>query len=113
MRDLAPSIYRQRLMIEGVYTIPVDADTIRGYLIGLSDVCDMSMLNDPVVDWSPAGRWAGWVHWDASGAQVHAWVSPVRFFSADVYTCKSFDVATVAAYTGKLFDAAQFVARSY
>ena len=112
MPDLAPSVFRQRLMIEGNYTIPVNAETIRRYLIDLSDVCDMSLLNEPVIDWSPAGRWAGWIHWEASGVQVHVWIAPVRFFSADIYTCKPFDVTTVAAFTSRAFEA-EFVARSY
>ena len=34
--DLAPSICRQRLVVEGIPNAPIDDDAIRRYLMGLS-----------------------------------------------------------------------------
>ena len=52
----------------------------------------MRQLAEPVTHRSERYGWAGWVHWENSGAHFYAWDSPVPFFSVDIYTCKEFDV---------------------
>jgi hypothetical protein len=113
MPDLAPSIYRQRLVIEGTCDDPVSDAAIRDYLVGLSTVCDMKILLDPVTHRSDRFGWAGWVHWEGSGAHVYAWDRPLLFFSVDVYTCKAFDVAPTVEYTRRFFAAQQIVAKAF
>jgi hypothetical protein len=113
MPDLAPMIYRQRLTIEGTCDTPVDTETIRRYLVGLSDVCGMTMLMDPVTYRSDRNRSAGWVHWESSGVQVYAWESSRPFFSADIFTCKAFDVPEAVEFTKQSFGAREIVFKSY
>ncbi len=112
MPDLAPSIYRQRLVIEGTCDNPVSDADIRDYLVGLSAVCDMKILLDPVTHRSDRFGWAGWVHWEGSGAHLYAWDRPL-FFSVDVYTCKAFDVGRAVEYTRRFFAARQIVAKAF
>ena len=50
----------------------------------------MHLLLDPVTHRSDRYGWAGWVHWETSGAHFYAWEDPL-FFSVDIYTCKPFD----------------------
>jgi S-adenosylmethionine decarboxylase len=111
--DLAPMIYRQRLVIEGTCDQIIGADQIREYLRQLGTVCDMSVLTDPVTHCSPLYGWAGWVHWETSGAHFYAWEQPILFFSADIYTCKAFDPAQAIAFTEKFFDAGSVVAKEF
>ena len=89
--DLAPDIHRQRLVIEGNVTHTIDAESIVRYLTGLSHVTDMVPLMTPVTHRSDLYGWAGWIHWETSGAHFYAWEQPRRFFSVDMYTCKAFD----------------------
>ena len=112
-RELAPEIVRQRLVIEGVPAQPVDDDQIRRYLSALSREVDMVQLLEPVTHRSDVYGWAGWIHWETSGAHFYAWERPRLFFSVDVYTCKAFDVDTAVAFTRKWFSADPVVAKSF
>jgi S-adenosylmethionine decarboxylase len=113
MPDLAPSICRQRLVIEGTCDTPLSDTAIREYLVGLSDVCDMTILLDPVTHRSDRFGWAGWVHWEGSGAHLYAWDRPLLFFSVDIYTCKVFDMESAVDYTRRFFNADQIVAKAF
>ena len=113
MRDLAPMIPRFRLVIEGLCKAPIDDAAIRQYLRSLSDVCDMTLLIEPVTHRSDRYGWAGWVHWETSGAHFYAWEVPKLFFSVDVYTCKAFDHDAAVAFTAAFFDAREVVAQAF
>lgn len=113
LRDLAPAIHRQRLVIEGVRSVAVTAEEIRRYLTQLSEVCGMRPLIPPVTHRSERYGWAGWIHWETSGAHFYAWDEPEPFFSVDVYACKAFDNETAVVFTRDFFDATEIVARAY
>ncbi len=112
-RDLAPEIVRQRLVIEGIPARPVGAAEIRAYLSGLSREVDMVQLIEPVTHRSDLYGWAGWIHWETSGAHFYAWEQPRLFFSVDMYTCKAFDVDTAVSFTRAFLDADTVVAKSF
>lgn len=112
-RDLAPEILRQRLVIEGVPARPVDDEQIRRYLSALSREVDMVQLLEPVTHRSDIYGWAGWIHWETSGAHFYAWEQPRLFFSVDIYTCKAFDVDTAVTFTRDFFAAGALVAKSF
>jgi len=111
--DLAPSILRQRLVIEGLTREPISAVVISGYLSALSEVCGMVSLIEPVTHRSDAFGWAGWIHWETSGAHFYAWEHPRPFFSVDIYTCKSFDPAKAVAFTEDYLRTECVVGRSF
>ena len=113
MPDLAPMICRQRLVIEGTCDRPISDAAIRRYLRGLSKVCDMTVILEPVTHRSDRYGWAGWVHWEASGAHLYAWDTPLLFFSVDVYTCKPFDMQRAVDYTRRFFGAPRIVAKAF
>jgi S-adenosylmethionine decarboxylase len=112
-RDLAPSILRQRLVVEGTRAEPIDATEIRAYLKALSRVCDMTVLIEPVTHRSDRFGWAGWVHWETSGAHFYAWDEPFVFFSVDIYTCKAFDTHEAVEFTRAFLGADEVVAREF
>ena len=111
--DLAPDIYRQRLVVEGVPAWPISDKHIASYLKSLSCVCAMTVLIEPVTHRSDRFGWAGWIHWETSGAHFYAWEEPRLFFSVDIYTCKAFDPAVAVEFTRRTFDASQIVAREF
>ena len=112
-RDLAPDIVRQRLVIEGIPARPVDDAQIRAYLAALSREVDMVQLVVPVTHRSDRYGWAGWIHWETSGAHFYAWEQPRLFFSVDMYTCKAFDVDTAVSFTRDFLEAGTIVAKSF
>ena len=112
-RDLAPQILRQRLVVEGTCDEPIDAAQICEYLDQLAVVCDMRTLTEPVTHRSERYGWAGWTHWETSGAHFYAWEQPLLFFSVDIYTCKAFDPDRVIEFTAQYFDTNNIVGRSF
>ncbi len=113
MPDLAPGIYRQRLVIEGTCPDPIDAESIVGYLSELSAVCGMRTVLEPMTHRSERFGWAGWIHWETSGTHFYAWDEPRPFFSVDIYTCKAFDPLRAVEFTGSYFDADEIVAKAF
>ena len=111
--ELAPEILRQRLVIEGIPARPVDDEQIRRYLSALSREVDMVQLLEPVTHRSDLYGWAGWIHWETSGAHFYAWEQPRLFFSVDIYTCKAFDPDVAVAFTQEFFSAGTIVAKSF
>lgn len=109
MKDLAPNIYRQRLVIEGYPKKPITDSDIKAYLHELATVADMTELLSPVTHRSDLYGWAGWIHWETSGAHFYAWEQPLLFFSVDIYTCKEFNPQAVVEFTQKFFDTTEIV----
>jgi hypothetical protein len=109
--DLAPGIHRQRLVVEGIPAESIGARQIRNYLCRLSDLCGMVALIEPVTHRSDRFGWAGWIHWETSGAHFYAWDQPQLFFSVDIYACKAFDAAAVVEFTARCFDTSEIVAK--
>ena len=112
MKDLAPTILRQRLIIEGYPGFIIEPSHIKEYLSRLSKVLKMRTLTDPVTSKSPKFGWAGWIHWETSGAHFYGWRRPLLFFSVDIYTCKAFEVKAAVAFTQEFFAAHEIVYKS-
>ncbi len=92
-RDLAPQILRQRLVIEGYPALPISDDQIKDYLNRLSNFIGMRTLLVPVTHRSDLYGWAGWIHWETSGAHFYVDVAlefTRRYFEASDITYKSF-----------------------
>ena len=113
MRDLAPTIHRQRLVIEGIPGMTITSEEIVAYLAQLSSVLGMQALMQPLAHLSPKFGWAGWIHWETSGAHLYAWDDPMLFFSVDIYTCKAFQDGDAVRYTRDFFNADTVVHRSF
>ncbi|KAH8648456.1 hypothetical protein BX600DRAFT_475289 [Xylariales sp. PMI_506] len=111
--DLAPSILRQRLVVEGYPSKPISDVAIKQYLSKLSEVTAMRSLMDPVTHKSDMYGWAGWIHWETSGTHFYAWEQPVLFFSVDIYTCKQFDPQVVVDFTREFFQATDITAKDF
>ena len=113
MVDLAPEIYRQRLVVEGLVTEPIEAEQISTYLSRLSGILEMVTLLEPVTHQSDTYGWAGWIHWETSGAHFYGWDQPRLFFSVDIYTCKAFSAERAVDFTRDFFGATEVVYREF
>lgn len=113
MRDLAPDIYRQRLVIEGYPERPITDEDIKKYLSELSVTTGMVQLIEPVTHRSDLYGWAGWIHWETSGAHFYAWEQPRLFFSVDIYTCKAFSPDDAITFTRNFFNATEIEAKEF
>ncbi|KAK8099460.1 uncharacterized protein PG998_012701 [Apiospora kogelbergensis] len=111
--DLAPQILRQRLVVEGYPARAITETEIKDYLSQLSSITRMIRLLEPVTHKSDLYGWAGWIHWETSGAHFYAWEKPLLFFSVDIYTCKQFDPELVVNFTRDYFQASNITAKDF
>jgi S-adenosylmethionine decarboxylase len=112
-RDLAPAIHRQRLVIEGYPKTHITDGDIKRFLSRLSNELGMKELIEPVTHRSDAYGWAGWIHWETSGAHFYAWEQPLLFFSVDIYTCKPFDPDAAIDFAKRFFEASIVTAKEF
>ena len=108
LKDLAPEIYRQHLIIEAYPAFYITEKHIKEYLSKLSEVCGMKKLSEPVTHQSPLFGWAGWIHWETSGAHFYSWNKHL-FFSVDIYTCKKFSIEAAIEFTKDYFQVREIV----
>lgn len=116
MKNLEPKIFRQRLIIEGHYSIEADGETLRKYLTELSMILKMRIFSGPY-SWPP-DQWDhpevelhelnGFVAWAESGCHIYAWRF-CKFFTSDIYSCKKFSVKKVIEFTKKYFKSEDLV----
>jgi len=107
--DLAPEIYRQRLLIEGRWTIPVDEETVRRFLPDLAAHLGLRTYGPPVVHAPAAGQgrpenagYDAFVPLIDSGISGYFWSGP-RFLSVLVYSCTPFDADAAVVFTRTQF----------
>ncbi len=108
--DIAPDIFRQRLLIEGFFTREIDELVIKDYLLGIAQHLGLRSYGVPVV-FAPGagiGKEAN-AGFDAfmplidSGIASYFWTGP-RFVSVVLFTCMGFDDSRAIGYTRDFFD---------
>ena len=109
MKDLAPSILRQRLLIEALYDRSVSKTDIEAFLRELPAELSLRIYSDPVV-YSPGGEgkeenqgYDGFVALIDSGISIYVWEN-AKFLSVVIYTCKSFDAEAAIQFTQQYFN---------
>jgi S-adenosylmethionine decarboxylase len=118
MRDLAPDITRQRLLIEGRYGAPIDAAAVEAYLLDLAAHLQLRTYGRPIVH-APGGAgkdenegFDAFIPLIDSGISLYVWTRK-RFFAAVLFTCKRFDVDQALSFTRTFFAAADLEHRSF
>lgn len=108
-KNLAPTLIRQRVIIEGTSERIVEPEQIKAYLLALADVCKMQVLSDPVAYSAHDMGWGGWIHWKSSGAAFYSYPTNPPLFTVDCYTCRPFPAQDAAEFTRKFFHAIELV----
>ena len=108
MSKIAPNITRQRLLVEGYFTINVDQMTIEEYFDGVTKHLSLRTYGKPII-FSPEGTgkeenqgYDAFVPLIDSGISLYVWSSE-RFLSLIIYTCKSFDNDQAIEFTKTYF----------
>ena len=118
MKNIAPHIFRQRLLIEGFYTIGIDTKCITAYFRHITKALKLKAYGKPII-FSPGGAgkrenqgYDAFVPLIDSGISLYVW-SNAKFLSAVVYTCKGFDERKAVAVTKKFFKLEKTVSASF
>ena len=114
MKDLAPKIYRQRLVIEGLYSIQVNSSVLKEYMNKISEKIGMTIIYGPIVK-NLAGKifpkhkgFEAIMIWAESGTSVYTWENE-KFFTVDIYSCKKFDSKLAVNFTKDFLSAKKIV----
>jgi S-adenosylmethionine decarboxylase len=110
MKDLAPGIVRQRLLVEGFFSMKVNKQVIRRFFAGITDELSLNTYGYPAIHATGGAGNKINQGFDAfmplvdSGIALYVWSSS-RFFSAVIYTCKRFDNKMAVKFIKKFFKA--------
>ena len=115
MKNLAPEIFRQRLLMEGYYTIEVTRESLVGFLTGIASDLGLGAYGAPAI-FSPGGvgksenqGFDAFLPLVDSGISAYVWTSR-KFVSILLYSCKGFDETAAVDYTRKHFSIAGEIA---
>ena len=118
MKNLAPNITRQRLLIEGFYQIDADKSVITNYFNEITKALNLRMYGEPII-FSPGGEgkeenqgYDAFVPLIDSGISVYVW-SNAKFLSLIIYTCKSFDENKALEVTKKFWGIDEIESQSF
>jgi S-adenosylmethionine decarboxylase len=105
MKDLAPDVVRQRMVIEGTLKHPFTGEEMTSYCEKITEVLDMTPVTAPMCNYHAHYGWCAYMHWKESGLHLYSWDKHVPpFFSVDIYTCKIFNELDVVEFTKSFFD---------
>ncbi|HVQ12097.1 MAG TPA: S-adenosylmethionine decarboxylase [Vicinamibacterales bacterium] len=118
MKDLAPDIVRQRLLIEGLYSREVDQAAVESYLVDVAAHLGLRTYGRPIVHSPGDTGKPGNQGFDAfiplidSGISLYVW-SERRFFAAVLFSCKRFEVNAALRFTRDFFVSAELEHRPF
>lgn len=108
-KNLASSLIRQRVIIEGTTEKIVKPEQIKAYFYALAEVTDMEVLSPPEAHTAHNMGYGGWIHWKSSGATFYSYPTNPPLFTVDCYTCKPFSSEQAAEFTREYFNAIELV----
>jgi hypothetical protein len=118
MQDLAPDIVRQRLLIEGYYSVDVDSSVVEQYLVGIAAHLGLRTYGSAIVH-APGGvgkdenaGFDAFIPLIDSGISLYVW-SKKRFFATVLFTCKSFEVESALQFSRRYFGTSALEHRSF
>jgi hypothetical protein len=96
MTNIAPDIFRKRLLIEGYYSIDVTEETIKSFFSHITGELSLKTYGNPIVHaTSGTGKemnqgYDAFVPLIDSGIYISVWINK-KFLSLIIYTCKDFN----------------------
>jgi hypothetical protein len=109
LENIAPEVFRQRLLIEGRFDGTMTEHRVSEGLLALAGSLDLRTYGDPVIFQPATGMgkeenagFDAFVPLIDSGISGYFWTGP-KFFSLMIYTCKGFDTETAISTARALF----------
>lgn len=109
IKNLAPNVFRQRLLIEGFYTLEISEELLEQYLLSIAAHLNLRTYSKPIIFAPASGMgkeenagYDAFVPLIDSGISAYFW-SSAHFFSIVIYTCKGFDEQAAINFTREYF----------
>ncbi len=113
LTDIAPDIFRKRLLIEGYYKADVSGERLKDYFAHITDELSLKTYGEPIIHHTSGEGKAvnegfdGFVPLVDSGIYIGVWVNP-KFLSTIIYTCGEFDETKAVSLVKEFFDLSEF-----
>lgn len=108
LTNIAPEIFRKRLLVEGYFRVEVTEDRLRDYFSRITSGLELRTYGEPIIHrTSGAGKdinegFDGFVPLVDSGIYIGVWVNP-KFLSTIIYTCGEFDEEKAVSLVEEIF----------
>ncbi len=113
LTNIAPEIFRKRLLVEGYFDVEVDEDGLRSYFSRITTELGLRTYSEPIIHHtSGQGKdinegFDGFVPLVDSGIYIGVWVKP-KFLSTIIYTCGEFDAEKAVSLVKEIFQLSDF-----
>lgn len=112
LTDIAPDIFRKRLLIEGYFTVEVNEEKLQAYFLEITTTLGLRTYAPPIIHHTSAGKetnvgFDGFVPLVDSGIYIGVWVNP-KFLSTILYTCGEFDAEKAVEFVKDFFQLTDF-----
>lgn len=118
MKDIAPNITRQRLVVEGFFEIDVGESEILDFYNKILKELQLRAYGKPVIHSTGSqGKkinqgYDCFIPLIDSGIALYVWGN-AKFFSTVIYTCKEFDVKKAVEFCKDFFKSNKMVHESF
>ncbi|HYJ85643.1 MAG TPA: hypothetical protein VEW46_06295 [Pyrinomonadaceae bacterium] len=113
LTNIAPEIFRKRLLVEGYFKVEVTEDSLRGYFSGITSGLGLRTYGEPIIHrTNGAGKdvnegFDGFVPLIDSGIYISVWMNP-KFLSTIIYTCGEFDEEKAVSLVEEIFQLSDY-----
>lgn len=113
LTNIAPEIFRKRLLVEGYFGVEVTEDSLRTYFSRITSELGLKTYSEPIIHrTSGEGKnvnegFDGFVPLVDSGIYIGVWVNP-KFLSTIIYTCGEFDADKAVSLVAEIFQLSDF-----
>lgn len=113
LTNIAPEIFRKRLLVEGYFGGEVTEDSLRDYFTRITSGLGLRTYGEPIIHkTSGAGKdvnegFDGFVPLIDSGIYIAVWVNP-KFLSTIIYTCGEFEAEKAVGLVKDIFQLSDF-----
>lgn len=113
LTDIAPDIFRKRLLIEGYFAADVTEESLTNYFAHITGGLNLKTYGAPIIHkTSGEGKsvnegFDGFVPLVDSGIYIGVWVNP-KFLSTIIYTCGEFDADKAVQLVKEFFQLGEF-----
>ena len=113
LTNIAPEIFRKRLLVEGYFKVEVTEDILRGYFSRITSGLGLRTYGEPIIHrTNGAGKdvnegFDGFVPLVDSGIYIGVWMNP-KFLSTIIYTCGEFDEEKAVSLVEEIFELSDY-----
>lgn len=113
LTNIAPEIFRKRLLVEGYFREEVTEGSLRDYFARITSGLGLRTYGEPIIHSTSGGGkdvnegFDGFVPLIDSGIYIGVWVNP-KFLSTIIYTCGEFDEKKAVSLVSEIFQLADF-----